>query len=135
MSTGAQRQHLSIATTLGMSVSYPSIIYQAKHDANHPEARSTGISAEESSSNDTDLDEDSPMPKGPKKHERAVGTLAQLSDACRQTARDVAQSGLFVTVYDNINMMFRVAEQILGRKSEHLQCDIEAFNPYINITW
>ncbi|KDQ32258.1 hypothetical protein PLEOSDRAFT_1034860 [Pleurotus ostreatus PC15] len=37
--------------------------------------------------------------------------------ACRQTARDVAKTGLFVTVYDNINMMFQVAEQILGRKN------------------
>jgi hypothetical protein len=46
------------------------------------------------------------------------GTLYELSQACCKTARRVASTGLFVSVYDNINLMFRVAEQILGRTSK-----------------
>ena len=53
-----------------------------------------------------------------KRKKRSPGTLYELSQACRETARTVASTGLFVSVYDNINLMFRVAEQILGRKSE-----------------
>jgi hypothetical protein len=49
---------------------------------------------------------------------RTLGTLFQLSSACHGTARAVGATHLFSTVYDNINMMIRVAEQILGRKSE-----------------
>jgi hypothetical protein len=48
------------------------------------------------------------------------GVLIDLSNACRATTRSVAATGLFATVYDNINMMFRVAEQIVGRQSKLL---------------
>ncbi|KAF8890919.1 hypothetical protein BD779DRAFT_1438147, partial [Infundibulicybe gibba] len=44
-------------------------------------------------------------------------TLYLLSQACRTSARKLAASSLFITVYDNINMMIRVAEQIVGRKN------------------
>jgi hypothetical protein len=56
--------------------------------------------------------------KAKKKRVRAPGTLWQLSQACRATARALASTGLFLVMYDNINMMVRVAEQILGRKSK-----------------
>ena len=56
--------------------------------------------------------------KKKKRTKHTPGTLYELSRACRKTAQGVASTGLFVTVYDNINLMFRVAEQILGRKSE-----------------
>lgn len=59
--------------------------------------------------------------KKKKREKRSPGTLFQLSQACRKTARKIAQTGLFVTVYDNINLMFRVAEQIMGRKSTYIQ--------------
>ncbi|KAJ6607730.1 hypothetical protein B0H10DRAFT_2070477, partial [Mycena sp. CBHHK59/15] len=45
------------------------------------------------------------------------GTLSLLSDACRATARAIAATSLFLIMYDNVNMMVRVAEQILGRKN------------------
>ncbi|KAJ7482617.1 hypothetical protein FB451DRAFT_1350610 [Mycena latifolia] len=48
---------------------------------------------------------------------RAPGLLTMLSDACNKTSRAIASTGLFAVVYDNINMMVRVAEQILGRKN------------------
>ncbi|KAF8148869.1 hypothetical protein B0H34DRAFT_679538 [Crassisporium funariophilum] len=45
------------------------------------------------------------------------GTLYLLLQACQELARKVAGSYLFITVYDNINMMIRIAKQILGRKN------------------
>jgi hypothetical protein len=56
--------------------------------------------------------------KAKKKRARAPGTLSLLSDACRATARAIASTGMFLIMYDNVNMMVRVAEQILGRKSQ-----------------
>ncbi|PIL35866.1 hypothetical protein GSI_01526 [Ganoderma sinense ZZ0214-1] len=47
---------------------------------------------------------------------RAVGLLRLLSASCMSAVQAEAESGLLATVYDNINMMFKVAEQILGRK-------------------
>ncbi|KAJ6556692.1 hypothetical protein B0H10DRAFT_1930861 [Mycena sp. CBHHK59/15] len=52
-----------------------------------------------------------------KKKVRAPGLLTILSDACNATSRAIAATGMFEVVYDNINMMVRVAEQILGRKN------------------
>lgn len=52
--------------------------------------------------------------KGP----RREGTLDYLSESMRKLARMVAASMLFLTVYDNINMMWKVAEQIVGRTGE-----------------
>ena len=46
------------------------------------------------------------------------GLLCQLFQACHQIACCVAATGLFIVVYDNINLMFRVVEQILGKHSE-----------------
>ncbi|KAF7372277.1 hypothetical protein MVEN_00087400 [Mycena venus] len=40
-----------------------------------------------------------------------------LRDACMTTCRLVTQSGLELITYDNINLMNRIAEQVLGRKS------------------
>ncbi|KAL1728864.1 hypothetical protein EV714DRAFT_213991, partial [Schizophyllum commune] len=43
------------------------------------------------------------------------GTLRTLSESMRAAARRVASTGLYATVYDNINMVFRAAEQVVGR--------------------
>ncbi|TFY59897.1 hypothetical protein EVJ58_g5477 [Rhodofomes roseus] len=51
-----------------------------------------------------------------KKKKRVEGILKRLSDACRRAARANASSRLLAFVYDNINMVFRIAEQILGHK-------------------
>jgi hypothetical protein len=53
-----------------------------------------------------------------RKRKRTPGVLFELSKACRNSARELASSSVFASVYDNINMMFRVAEQILGRHSQ-----------------
>ncbi|PIL28976.1 hypothetical protein GSI_09023 [Ganoderma sinense ZZ0214-1] len=47
---------------------------------------------------------------------RGAGLLRRVSTVCRSATRSCAQSRLCGHVYDNINMMFRIAEQILGRK-------------------
>lgn len=50
---------------------------------------------------------------------RKGGSLCQLSDSMLNMARNVASKGLFATSYDNINMVFRVAEQIVGRTGQY----------------
>ncbi|PIL24781.1 hypothetical protein GSI_12667 [Ganoderma sinense ZZ0214-1] len=47
---------------------------------------------------------------------RGVGLLRRLSESCRASTRTCAQCNICGHVYDNINMVFKVAEQILGRK-------------------
>ncbi|KAJ6527284.1 hypothetical protein B0H10DRAFT_2279228, partial [Mycena sp. CBHHK59/15] len=43
------------------------------------------------------------------------GSLRELSMSMRSMARAVASTGLFAATYDTINMMFRAAEQVMGR--------------------
>ncbi|KAH9174084.1 hypothetical protein EDB89DRAFT_2068033 [Lactarius sanguifluus] len=49
------------------------------------------------------------------RHKHRLGTLEALSESMRKVTREVAASDLYVLVYDNINMVWKVAEQILGR--------------------
>ncbi|KAJ7030141.1 hypothetical protein C8F04DRAFT_1211805 [Mycena alexandri] len=98
MATGAQRQHFSVLHGIGFSMGYSSIISQETK---------TKVTAADSTT----------KKKAKKKRARAPGTLWQLSQACRATARSLALTSLFLVMYDNINMMVRVAEQILGRKN------------------
>jgi hypothetical protein len=44
-----------------------------------------------------------------------LSTLRELSGSMRSFARVVASTGLFAALYNTINMVFRAAEQILGR--------------------
>ncbi|EIM86401.1 uncharacterized protein STEHIDRAFT_57738, partial [Stereum hirsutum FP-91666 SS1] len=92
MATGGQRQHFGVFRSLGIMPGYTTII-----------APGDKVNTTEQTS--------------PKRRRKVPGILRQLSEACRGTARGVAQVGLFGCVYDNINLMFRVAEQILGRKN------------------
>ncbi|RDB27091.1 hypothetical protein Hypma_005008 [Hypsizygus marmoreus] len=135
MATGGQRQHFSVFTSLGMSMGYTSVISQGDRHTrtNEGEADPTLPSntaktvVEEGTEDmpaleecdDDDEDENDTMARESDKPKRTrkPGTLFDLSNACRKSAREIAATGLFVTVYDNINMMVRVAEQILGRKN------------------
>ncbi|EJF59284.1 hypothetical protein DICSQDRAFT_172208 [Dichomitus squalens LYAD-421 SS1] len=47
---------------------------------------------------------------------RGAGLLRRISESCRHSTRVCRESTLLGHVYDNINMVFKVAEQILGRK-------------------
>ncbi|KAJ7936544.1 hypothetical protein B0H13DRAFT_2303587 [Mycena leptocephala] len=44
-----------------------------------------------------------------------MGTLRQLSGSMRDMAKSIAATGLYAASYDNINMVFRTAEQVLGK--------------------
>ncbi|KAJ6469072.1 hypothetical protein C8R47DRAFT_1151103 [Mycena vitilis] len=68
-------------------------------------------------SNLKQADKEKKTAKRRKRKARAAGLLLALSDSCNATSRAIAATGLFEVVYDNINMMVRVAEQILGRKN------------------
>lgn len=102
LATGAQRQHFSIFKALGVSVSYGGVF-----DRRRANGQKTVSS------------DDQAVPQR-KKRARTMGLLSLLSLACRKTARELAQKHLYMIVYDNINMMVRIAEQVLGRKSECL---------------
>lgn len=92
-STGATRQQISVMNHLGMSVSYVTLAGR-------------GNKAEHILTSKTDL-------ASMRKHR--LGTLEALSESMRQATRKVASSNLYELVYDNINMVWKVAEQILGR--------------------
>lgn len=48
-----------------------------------------------------------------------LGSLENLSLSMRRLARNLAASQLLLVVYDNINMVWKVAEQIIGRTGEY----------------
>lgn len=109
-STGSQRQPITVMSHLGISESYNAITgkkrkrKKKKADATSPVA--TELSAASVDANDIVLDV---------LQEGKGGSLRQLSDSMVDMARAIAATGLYGTSYDNINMVFRVAEQILGR--------------------
>ncbi|KAH9901536.1 hypothetical protein C8Q73DRAFT_635931 [Cubamyces lactineus] len=102
--SGAQRQVISVLSHLGLTVSYPTLVGRGKPNMSNTSVARAG-SAEESTRRKTT-----------KESAAAVGLLKRLSDACRRRSRDAALTRLLAYVYDNINMMFKVAEQVLGRK-------------------
>jgi len=139
--SGAQHQAITVISHLGITESYNNLIAKAgkpqlPKSANATEAE--GISppstttqtpgSPTSSSNDPSsgppllpkLPEATAATTGKKKPRRPTiprqpGTLRKLSASMRDMARVVASMGLYATAYDNINMMFRAAEQIIGR--------------------
>jgi hypothetical protein len=99
--SGAQRQVISALSTLGLSESYSNLISKNVRRVRTRTLRATDEGTEEDS-----------IPKIP------TGTLYQLSESMRQETRDIAATGLFITVYDNININFRNPEEIIGRHGE-----------------
>ncbi|KAL6299961.1 hypothetical protein BKA93DRAFT_819674 [Sparassis latifolia] len=97
-STGAQRQVLSVLSHMGICSSYPML----------------AGSGRESDSDSLSLPHSSSMTLPFVQH--GVGLLKCLSEACHSSAHERACTGMLGYVYDNINMAFKVAEQILGRK-------------------
>ena len=47
-----------------------------------------------------------------------TGTLYQLSESMRQETREIAATGLFATIYENININFHNPEEIIGHHGE-----------------
>lgn len=102
---GAQRQTISVLSTLGLSESYSNIVSR-----NVRRSRNTKHTASTAPNND------SPALVPPSEEPlQYTGTLTQLSESMRAKAQKVASTGLFASVYDNINHQFKSAEQIIGR--------------------
>ncbi|KAF8064912.1 hypothetical protein FPV67DRAFT_1608385 [Lyophyllum atratum] len=130
--TGSQRQPISVLSTLGLSESYSNIVSRpsSKKISSITQLTMTTIPGLTSDS-PTPIPREAPAPAGlnspiPIPCEAAApattnprfertGTLHQLSGAMRGMAHAIAATGLYGLVYDNINIMFRSAEQIIGR--------------------
>ncbi|KAK6984118.1 hypothetical protein R3P38DRAFT_3333003 [Favolaschia claudopus] len=139
--TGAQRQHFPVLGVYGFSIGYTSIISSVLGTGNGREAAGektvreslcvmTKLSSLQDAADDmNEVDEAPGVPvaqkkkrkkrtkKDKRKRVRGPGLLSVLRDACMATARSLAKSNLSLLTYDNINLMNRIAEQILGRKS------------------
>lgn len=125
---GAQRQVISVLSHLGLGESYTTLIAKTSKprapitpDSPMAEtALSIPIPAPIASSSDVSEEDDPPVTLSPPKKPapRRAGTLRTLSFNMRALARTVASTGLFASIYDNINMVFRAAEQIMSRSGQ-----------------
>ncbi|KAJ7280067.1 hypothetical protein C8J57DRAFT_1464500 [Mycena rebaudengoi] len=122
--TGAQRQTISVMSHLGISESYQSLTHKERividrrrrrveHDEEElPQPPSTPSNSPPPFS---PLDAAVLSAKMESLRRTKLGTLQELSSSMRNIARGIASTGLFAASYDNINMMFRAAEQVIGR--------------------
>jgi hypothetical protein len=117
--TGAQRQTITVLSTLGLAESYSGLTY--------PVPRTKALSTTEKASNDTvDTEPEEPQASDKVSSPKASGeisgggTLRQLSSNMRTLARGVATTGLYAVAFDNINIGFRSPEQIVGRHGTKL---------------
>ncbi|KAI0707558.1 hypothetical protein C8T65DRAFT_576601 [Cerioporus squamosus] len=104
--TGAQRQTISVLSHLGLSSTYQMLASDTESDtaAAHPPSVPTPAT---------------PACAGHQGHKPRGGLLHDLSESCRDELRTRAQApeaDPLADVYDNINFMFRAAEQIIGKK-------------------
>lgn len=78
----------------------------------HPTVESAPTSAEHAPTTTPVTNEPAPSPKKKcaKQHPR---TLEFLSQSMHEAIRLVTSTGMFLTVYDNINMVWKTAEQIV----------------------
>jgi hypothetical protein len=97
---GCKRQAFTVFSRLGLTESYSGTV---KKGSKEVQQDTTDV---ESESNDTT--------RKKRKFNRG-GSLWQLSSLSRSIAQQVASTGLFGTVYDNINWLKRHAEYVLGR--------------------
>lgn len=116
--TGAQRQLIAVVSSLGIVDSYSNLTRQGTAPLPDLATKiSSPASLENTAQSPETLSAEEPVEKLlPKQRTITNGTLARLSYNMRQQARSVASTGVFGTVYDNINWMARNAEQTLGRK-------------------
>lgn len=124
---GAQRQTISVMAHLGISESYGNltrkprftIIRRGRHvDLDAPEPPTPPSTPLASPYVPPDPSELAARIEGLRTIR--LGTLRQLSDSMRDMARSVAATGLYAASYDNINMVFRAAEQLVGKNGAHL---------------
>lgn len=115
--SGAQRQTITVLSTLGLSESYTNIITKNKRRSKSIKQSPHDPVIPNLEFGNTTFKKD---PNASPSHSLYTGTLHHLSDSLRTQTRAIAATGLYSVVYDNINMMFRSAEQIIGRHGECL---------------
>ena len=104
--SGAQRQCITVLSTLGLSESYTNLTSKNirwKRKVKQAEELDPFVVPDSQST--------APLTEIVQR----TGTLHQLSESMRSRTRELAATGLFSVVYDNININFRNAEQIVGR--------------------
>ncbi|KAH9896144.1 uncharacterized protein BXZ73DRAFT_63062 [Epithele typhae] len=120
--SGASRQTITVLASLGICSSYAAIAGSSKTSSDvtpHAErARADSECAREDSERARSPRDQAPTaPSSPSPRLPAgAGLLRRLSNTARHAARFLAHSTPFGAVYDNINMVFKVSEQIVGRK-------------------
>lgn len=129
-STGATRQQISVLNHLGFSVSYPTLAGRGGKTVVDDVDADIDITREavDLEHTATSSAASTPQPKKKKCTKQRPGTLEFLSQSMREVARLVAATGMFLTVYDNINMVWKVAEQIVGRTGEQCECSSPTSN-------
>lgn len=114
--SGAQRQSISVLSSLGLSESYSNLVSKNVRRVRITKEKSNGKGKEKALGEGEKVDgnstEKEAVPMVP------TGTLYQLSKYMREETQKVAATGLFVTVYDNININFPNPEEIIGRHGE-----------------
>ncbi|KII94576.1 hypothetical protein PLICRDRAFT_25394 [Plicaturopsis crispa FD-325 SS-3] len=143
--TGTQRQSMTVVSHLGLSESYSNLTAKRRKrkrkkpsgsdrsrspspvpgpstaaPSPHQPSNATPNSGETSQPGIAAADQwlpdgVSPVTDPSLLHPGQAGTLRTLSESMMVSARSVAATGLYATVYDNINMVFHAAEQIMGR--------------------
>lgn len=118
--SGAQRQTMTVLSTLGILESYTNIVTRKRRNKKTSAEPQKGPIDKESTPMPTSIDLEASTTKMESDARASspslyYGTLHQLSESMHAQARVIAATGLYSTVYDNINMMFCSAEQIIGR--------------------
>ena len=106
--SGAQRQCITVLSTLGLSESYTNLTSKNIQ-------RKRKVKQAENCDPFVEMPKASESAAPPTETVQCTGTLHQLSDSMRSHTRSMAATGLFSVVYDNVNINFRNAEQIVGR--------------------
>ena len=106
-STGATRQQISVMNHLGLSVSYITLARQGNKAQNLLTSK-TDLGSESS------IGINSVLAFFKTCSHNWLGTLEAPSESMRKATQKVAVMNMYELVYDNINMLWKVAEQILG---------------------
>lgn len=114
-STGSQRQPLSVMSHIGVSEGYDAITGKKRKRRKKKPTTANNEHTADPSLGPTELSLTPDATIGELAQTYKGGSLRQLSDSMIDMARVIASTGLFATSYDNINLIFRAAEQIVGR--------------------
>lgn len=110
---GAQRQVMSVLSTLGLCESYGNLISKNKKRIRATKTTRILVDTDKTvgkeSGHEAIQEQDAGLP---------TGSLYQLSRRMREETRQIAATGLYGSVYDNINMEMLNAEDIIGRHSK-----------------